>query len=234
MAHRPDAALPPASSVKIITALTAISTLPLDKVLTVQPPDLDTNNDTILEEGDQLAVRDALAALLVGSSNTAAKLLARHHSQGLPGFIAAMNDQAKLLGLSSTNLTNPIGLDQPGITSSARDLAIAAAALMDQPFLRQLVSSRDYSFNLINTGRQVTMTNTNQLLHQDPTVTGVKTGTTFLAGEVLVAQVERPAGSILVVVMGSQDRYAETQQLIDWTYRQYRWQPIDLTSYLVD
>ena len=44
-----------------------------------------------------------------------------------------MNERAEELGLEDTSYANPIGLDDPGNFSSARDLAALARLLLSRP-----------------------------------------------------------------------------------------------------
>jgi D-alanyl-D-alanine carboxypeptidase (penicillin-binding protein 5/6) len=61
------------------------------------------------------------------------------------------------------------------------------------------------------------------LLGVVPGVKGVKTGTTEGAGQVLITQVERENHEVLIVIMGSQDRYGETRRIIEWIWQNYTW-----------
>lgn len=53
---------------------------------------------------------------------------------------------------------------------------------------------------------------------------GIKTGTTPLAKENLVGLIERDGHKILTVVLGSDDRFTETEKLIDWAYSNFTWE----------
>jgi D-alanyl-D-alanine carboxypeptidase (penicillin-binding protein 5/6) len=95
-----------------------------------------------------------------------------------------MNKRAQQLGLEDTHYANPIGLDQAGNYSTARDLVILATKLRTIAFFRTTVdrprvtlSSGDHprSFN-----------NRNDLVARYHWVNGVKSGHTALAGYVLV------------------------------------------------
>ncbi|KKT64997.1 MAG: hypothetical protein UW60_C0048G0006, partial [Candidatus Woesebacteria bacterium GW2011_GWA2_44_33] len=68
------------------------------------------------------------------------------------------------------------------------------------------------------------LTNTNELLGEVDGVIGVKTGTTDLAGESLVTMVERDGRKVILVLLGSNDRFGETKLLIDWVFNHHRWE----------
>ena len=68
-----------------------------------------------------------------------------------------------------------------------------------------------------------TLINTNELLGSYPDADGIKTGTTDAAGECLIASVSRDGHRLLVVVLGSQDRYADARALLDYAAAGWRW-----------
>ena len=57
-------------------------------------------------------------------------------------------------------------------------------------------------------------------------VLGVKTGWTEEARENLVTYLERDGKRIMIVVLGSQDRFGETKELIDWIFASYEWKEV--------
>ena len=74
------------------------------------------------------------------------------------------------------------------------------------------------------------LTNINQLLGRIVGVKGVKTGWTLNAGECLVTYVEKSGQKIIIVLLGSQDRFGETEGLIDWIFANFEWKTVtDLT-----
>ena len=74
------------------------------------------------------------------------------------------------------------------------------------------------------------LTNTNQLLGAYGGADGVKTGTTDAAGECLVASVTRDDHRLLVIVLGSTDRYADARTLLDYSTAGWRWQSVGLAD----
>ncbi len=215
----------PASTSKMMTALVALDTFPLEKDLLVGKEATISGNKLSLKEGDSIKVQDLLAALLIFSANDSAYVLANNDEFGLDNFINKMNQKANLLGLTQTHFVNPAGLDDPGQTSTARDLSIIAQELLKHQQLKELVatqykhiSGQNWSYDLYNS---------NQLLGQIQGVAGVKTGTTELAGEVLVTLIERDGRQILITLMNSQDRYQDTSKLIAWILNNYEWKKLD-------
>lgn len=218
----------PASTSKMMTALVALDTFSLEEELTVGKEATVSGNKLSLKEGDLIPVKDLLAALLIFSANDSAYVLANNDDLGADNFIKKMNEKALNLGLKQTHFVNPAGFDEDGQLSTARDLSIIARELLQHEQLKQLVSTpykqivgQNWSYDLYNS---------NQLLGQIQGVSGVKTGTTELAGEVLVTLIERDGHQILITLMNSQDRYQDTSKLIAWILNNYEWKSSLLNS----
>ncbi|HNV44846.1 D-alanyl-D-alanine carboxypeptidase [Candidatus Woesebacteria bacterium] len=217
----------PASTIKMLTALVAVDYYQLDDLLRVDTEDQIIGNKINLQAGEQVRVRDLLAALLLSSANDSAYVLANNYPGGLTNFVAAMNNKAKELHLTDSQFFNPAGLDEIGQLSSARDLNILARELLKNDYLRELVATPYLEINSLTEdgqkeGTSYQLFNTNQLLGTVGGVKGVKTGTTDWAGEVLVTLVERNGRKILISLMNSQDRYGDTEKLLTWIFNTYQ------------
>jgi len=94
---------------------------------------------------------------------------------------------------------------------------------MKDDFLREVVGIKKDVIVSENGIYKHYLYNTHQLLGVDDSVVGIKTGTTRGASEVLITQFNREGRSILIVIMGSENRYKETSQLIDWVFDNYVW-----------
>ena len=166
-------------------------------------------------------VDELLRGLIVQSGNDAAIALAEGVSGSVETFVAAMNRQAQAWGMKNTQFKNVEGLTEAGHYSSARDVAIVAAHIInDHPSFYPIYSIRQYTFNNIK------QDNRNMLLGRDATVDGMKTGYTEAAGYCLVASAVRdtPGGKrrLLSVVMGTASREAragESQKLLNWGWQ---------------
>ncbi|MBI2594668.1 MAG: D-alanyl-D-alanine carboxypeptidase [Candidatus Colwellbacteria bacterium] len=217
-----DIPLAPASTTKIMTALVALDNYNLQEVVTV-PKIKVTGQKMNLIWGEQLTIENLLQGLLIFSANDAGEVLASHFSGGREAFIAAMNEKAVDLHLAQTHFLNPTGIFMPGHQSSAQDLARLANFAMANSVLAQIVATR-HELVTSQTGQLHDLFNLNILLGTVPGVIGVKTGKTDEGGEALVTYVKRDGGSVLIVVLGSQDRFGDTKALIDWVYRTHQWQ----------
>jgi D-alanyl-D-alanine carboxypeptidase (penicillin-binding protein 5/6) len=117
-----------------------------------------------------------------------------------------MNRRAVALGLRDTHYTTPIGLDDPGNYSSARDLARLAIRLRGYEFFRRTTDLP--SATLRSGARPRTVVNRNALVRRFPSVNGVKTGHTSRAGYVLVGSASRAGVTVISVVLGEPNEHA--------------------------
>lgn len=222
-----DTQLPPASSLKLLTALTARELFTPDEVASISAYGIADTNQS-LHAGLSLTVEELLAALLIESNNTAAYALANHDKDGYSHFIDSMNALANRLGLDATRAYNPAGFDDSLSRSSAHDLALLLRTVMLDPLLRSLVTSSRRQLSAAD-GRIVgELFNTNALLTTDARFFAGKTGTTDEAGQVLVSIAAIEGHPVVLVLMGSSDRYGEMRLLADWLEGRYTWVAPDL------
>jgi len=213
----------PASTSKIITALVAMDHFDREDQLSV--PLLTVEGQKIgLIEGEILSAEDLLYALLVSSANDAAEVLAANYPGGRDLFVAAMNIKAQQLGLKNSLFLNPTGLDQEGQATTAHDLVKTSFYAMQNPIFEKIVATKTY--NIVNSDGEVRykLHNINQLLGNIEGVRGIKTGKTDGAMENLLTCIERDGNQIIIAVLGSDDRFGETKDLIDWIYKSFIWQ----------
>ncbi len=216
--------LAPASTTKIATALVALQRGRLEEQVVVQESALVEGAQMGLSPGQVVTLEELLYGLLLPSGNDAAMAIAQHIGGSVDGFVAMMNQEAEALGLTDTHFANPHGLDAPDHYSSAYDLMVMARQALANPAFAEIVSTREYTFR----GRR--LNNRNELLGNYPGADGVKTGTTLQAGECLVASATRQGHRVLVVVLGSQDRYGDAAILLNYYFDYYAWYPLEIGS----
>ena len=211
----PDLRQAPASLTKIMTALIILEHDRLDEVVTVSAAaSRETGSRIGLRRGDQLQVRDLLAATLMASANDAARALADHHAGSQEAFVSQMNDRARGLHLQNTRFTNACGHDQEGLYTTANDLAILAERALRLPLFADLVATRSMSITSLK-GRTYSFHNVNRLIGRYPGARGVKTGTTSKAGKCLIALAERGDTRVLLVLMNSRNRWYTAPAMLD-------------------
>ncbi|OGM15999.1 hypothetical protein A2V56_04525 [Candidatus Woesebacteria bacterium RBG_19FT_COMBO_42_9] len=221
----PDTPYLPASTTKIITALVAMDYYPMDAVLTVDRIGV-AGQKMGLVAGEQISVASLLDGLLIFSANDAAEVLADNFPGGREEFVEAMNIKAERFNLDNSYFTNPTGLDGDSQVATARDLIrIAEIAMRNVKFAR-IVGTKAKIVTSVD-GRIVhKLTNINELIGEVPGVFGVKTGWTENARENLVTYIERDKRRVMITIMGSQDRFGETKELISWIFENYKWEEV--------
>jgi len=205
-----------------MTALIVLENFSLDQVITVTKA-YPIGENVGFQPGEQITVEQLLYAMLVQSGNDAAEIFAENYPGGRVEFVAAMNRKAAEIHLDNTHFANPTGIDEVGHYSTAVDLArLGDYALRNAEFTKivgtqsAVVSSVDYSVSHV-------LNNINELIGNVAGVTGIKTGYTEGAGQSLVTLVERNNHPVIIVVLGSQDRFGDSRKLIEWVYDNFIW-----------
>ena len=223
----PDASLLPASTTKIVTALVAMDYYPDDVILEVGRVNVE-GQKMGLRQGEKISAGNLLLGLLVFSANDAAEVLAQNYSGGREAFIDAMNQKARDLNLENSFFANPTGLDGNGdrITSTAKDLVRISMVAMEIRRFADIVKTKEITVASVDGKISHKLYNINELVGQVDGVLGVKTGWTENARENLVTYIERDGHKIIIALLGSQDRFGETKELINWIFSNYQWQEV--------
>jgi serine-type D-Ala-D-Ala carboxypeptidase (penicillin-binding protein 5/6) len=200
-------ARPPASLTKLMTAMVASDlAASLDQQVTVPAEAAQMASDwTVmgLSAGEVVAVRDLMYGMFLVSGNDAAETLARVFTDR-DHFVQLMNDKAAALGMRDSHFTNPTGLDDPGLRSSAYDLGVAAGAVAARyPALLAMAGVRDQDVPATDAHKAFSMHTLIKLVSVYPGATGLKTGYTDDAGYCLVGTATRGDRRLAVVLLHS-------------------------------
>ena len=214
----------PASTTKMMTALVSLENYQLGQILTVGDLSKVDGQKIKLKEGEKLTVENLLYAMLVGSANDAAITLAENFPGGQSGFVWAMNQKAVEMGLKNTHFTNPVGYDDANHYSSASDLGAIAIQAIKSSEIAKIVATEKIDFTDVSGKIRHSVSNVNTLVGKLPGVKGIKTGWTQVAGECLVSLVERDNHRVVISLLGSQDRFKETQAIIEWVFGNFQWE----------
>jgi serine-type D-Ala-D-Ala carboxypeptidase (penicillin-binding protein 5/6) len=209
-----------ASTAKIMTAITALGKFDLNDVLVVKSA-TDEGSLIGVSEGEKLSFESLLYAMLLPSGNDAAFTIAQNYKGGQEKFVELMNTNAYKWHLQNTHFADPAGLIDEEDYTTPRELAELAGIALDNPIFAKAVSTKDKNFTSVDGIYSYSVSNLNKLLGVNG-VNGVKTGFTNGAGQVLVTSKLEPAipangekqHKIIMVVMDSQDRFADTEKLI--------------------
>jgi D-alanyl-D-alanine carboxypeptidase (penicillin-binding protein 5/6) len=221
--HAADRRSSIASTTKLMTAYVSRRSLGLDETVVAPAYQALTAESLLgLQAGERIEVRDLLYGLLMVSGNDAAVALADAAGGSEARFVQKMNAAARRLGLDHTSYANPIGLDQAGNYSTARDLVSLAVKLRRDRVLRRIFDTGEYDTE--SGARTRHLVNRNNLVLNVPWVNGVKTGYTLDAGYVLVGAGERKGVELISAVLGAPSEAARdeaTLALLDYGFELY-------------
>lgn len=217
----PDSRSLIASTTKIMTALVVCEHCNvLDRMQIPKEAVGIEGSSMYLQEGEILSIQELLYGLMLRSGNDAALALAIYCGGTVEGFVAMMNDKARLLGLNGTHFENPHGLDSPNHYSTARDLAVLTAYAMKNPLFYQTVSSKS-----VRVGNR-TLQNHNKLLWRVEGADGVKTGFTKAAGRILVSSATRDGRRLICVTINDGNDWQDHTKLLENGFSRYRVQQV--------
>ena len=216
----------PASTIKVLLALTVLDDLPLDA--TVVANDADTKvecNCAGVTPGVTYTTRQLLEALLLVSGNDAANTLATMLG-GRDAAIAKMNAKAVSVGATGTTAGSPSGLDGPGVDvwTTPHDLAAIFRAALAHPVFAEITAQPTALFPS-KTGDRV-LVNQDEMLARYPGMLGGKTGFTDLARKTFVGAAQRDGRRLVVVLMhgliheGGPTYWDQASALLDWGFAQ--------------
>jgi len=211
--------LQPASTVKVLTALVVIERSRLDEIVEIPAIATKTTGATIpLAAGEQLSVEALLNAMLLGSANDAAIVLANYSGGSVGRFVGSMNSKAQALGTRDSKFLNPTGLPLPGQLSTAFDLAVITKAALASPDFRRIVGAKKYSWK--SARWQGELKNSNRLLDDYAGAIGVKTGNTREAGYCLIAAATRQNRTLIAVILNSREKsvWQDARALLDYGF----------------
>jgi D-alanyl-D-alanine carboxypeptidase len=217
--HDSDAARAPASLTKMLTAMVAADHASLDDEVKVPAAaGAAEPNRMGLTAGEIVPIRALMYGLFLVSGNDAAEALAG----GIiprPRFLEEMNARARSLGLARSRFTNPTGLDDPALRSSAHDLAIVAAYLvLHYPDLAAIASSRQKSIPAGAHHGPYSLYALNKLLASYPGADGLKTGFTDEAGGCVAATAVRSGRRLVAIVLHSDVFFTDAARLLDYGF----------------
>jgi len=207
-----------ASLTKLMTAIIVLENYNLDEVIKIPLGAVRREGARgDLKPDESITTRSLLNIMLIDSSNDAAFALAKQKAD----FVSLMNKKAKELGLANTHFSNPDGLDEPGNYSSALDIEKIFSYLINKyPEAFEILKTKNMLVYSADGKTEHRLKNTNELLGKVNEVVAGKTGYTDEAGGSLILLVEN---NIITVVLGSPDRFSESEKLINWLRAAYIW-----------
>ncbi len=248
-AKNPDAVIPPASVVKLVTlyvAYEAIAAGEISKDTVVVPlpsecePNLPYRSSLMyLRPGMRVTVFDLMRGLAVASGNDAALVLSRAVAGSQDAFAARMNAAVKSLGLDKMTFVEPSGLSERNLVT-ARELALFSRAYLTRhpEALTELHSLKRFEFPRrdnyppgarIPAGKSYLMSR-NALVEEYPGCDGLKTGYIDQSGYNFAVTARRDGTRLIVVTLGgwgrdsldgAANRIRDARTLLDWGFAGY-------------
>ena len=225
-AKNADAPMKPASMAKIMTTYLLFrdikdGNIAMDDTFIVSETAYRMGGSrTFLEIGSQVRVDDLLRGIIVQSGNDAAVVVAEGLAGTEEAFAREMTRAARRLGMANTTFGNSTGWPDESTTTTARDLAILARALINEfPDLYGMYAEKTFTYNGIKQG------NRNPLLYELNGADGLKTGHTEESGYGLVASATRGEQRMILVLNGltsNKERRAEGVRLMNMAFRTWK------------
>nr|WP_269467893.1 D-alanyl-D-alanine carboxypeptidase family protein [Devosia ureilytica] len=225
-----DAALEPASMAKLMTLAVVFNEIragrvSLDDEFFVSEHAWRTGgaasggSTMFADLNSQIRVEDLVRSVIIQSGNDAAIVLAEGIAGSESTFALMMNELAADIGLTGSHFTNPAGLPDPDMYSSARDLAELGRYLIREfPEYYHYFSEPEMEWNGIN------QANRNSLVEMGIGVDGLKTGHTEAAGYGSVTSTDQGDRRLIAVVHGltsMRERTEEARKLLTWGARAF-------------
>jgi D-alanyl-D-alanine carboxypeptidase (penicillin-binding protein 5/6) len=193
---------PPASTLKVMTAMMVREHLKLDDRVRVSRYAASAPPSKIgLKSGESYTVRDLLYGLLLKSGNDAARALAEGVSGSESAFAQQMTREVRQWGAYRTSCATANGLPADNQYSTAEDLALMFRRAMQDPELAKIMESKYYTFP----GNKE-LRNHNRFLFTTPLAVAGKTGYTRAAKHTYVGMFKNGDHEIIVAVMGSTNK----------------------------
>uniref|UniRef100_A0A5Q5BGE2 Serine-type D-Ala-D-Ala carboxypeptidase n=2 Tax=unclassified Mycobacterium TaxID=2642494 RepID=A0A5Q5BGE2_MYCSS len=212
----------PASVIKVLIAIQSLKELNLAKAVPGTPEDGAAEGTSVgVDVGGLYTVNDLLHGLLMYSGNDAAHALARQLG-GMDTALLKLNQLAGKLGGRDTRVATPSGLDGPGMSTSAYDIALFYRYAWRNPTFTEIVATRTYDFPGRDGNPPYPIENDVKLLYNYPGALGGKTGFTDDAGQTFVGGAERDGRRLVAVLLrGTRQPIAPWEQaarLLDYGF----------------
>jgi len=205
LSYNGDKSIYPASTIKLLTAMTALDLAAPDLPLTTKQSILDGVDWDVwvmdVPAGTTYSLEIWMNLLLIQSYGDVADTVADGVGGSIDAFVSKMNEKLEVLGLENTSVDNPIGLDISNnynkTYSTANDMMKITLEALNYPLIQEIMQKDEYLVPANDTVEEHTIQNSNQLqskpdtYHSDLfTTLGGKTGSTDDAGKCLSVTVK--------------------------------------------
>lgn len=228
----------PASTVKIASGLVAcrLADGHLDERITVTDAMLESADGRVmsLKSGESVTIKDMLYAGFCGGYNDAICVLAHALCGSTEAFVAEMNTLAAALGATQTHYTNPTGLHDASMITTAADTAKIALTASENVLFMEICSAVKYIMPPTNLSPERTLHNRNSLVstyygigYFNAACKGMNSGSTDEGGWCTVTLAEHEQDRYLCLVMGADEdenyiySYKIANDLVKWACKSF-------------
>lgn len=229
-----DIPRPVASVTKVMTILLTLEAIQQGRIHPQQNVTISENaagmggSQVLLDVNEVQPVDILLKSTIVGSANDASVALAELMYGSEEECVRRMNERAAELGMTNTVFKNCTGLPADGQHTTARDVAVMTAAMLNHELY--------YNYSAVwmdevnhGDGRITQLTNTNKLIRFCEGCDGGKTGSTDEAGYCISATAKRGDMRLIAVVLGADsdsERFDMAKEMFDYGFANYRLYPV--------
>ena len=214
----------PAALTKLMTVVLAAESIESGKLTADQPVTASAaainsteGNHISLKVGETLKFRDLIGATILAGANDAALVIAEAVSGNVTEFVRLMNQRAEQLGMKDTVYTNPTGLHDGEMVTTANDLLILAKLASTKQLLTELFSSVRITIDATNMSAARYLGTRNYLVSTRVTTdyylsmaNGMICGSTYEAGFCLIATAQHDGLNYIAIVLGADTTTVET------------------------
>jgi serine-type D-Ala-D-Ala carboxypeptidase (penicillin-binding protein 5/6) len=202
----PTAKLPPASTVKLMTAMVVLDNLGPSMTVRVGKNAVAARSvKPRLMVGDEITVSGLLHLALIKSINSAAVALAEAAGGTEAQFVELMHKKAKEIGAHDTHFVNASGLPKGRQYTTVRDLTIILKKALTYPLIKEIIAKKEYLVRTAS-GRELHVESTDDLLWLRSNTVGGKTGFTRNARHCFVGALDTEHGLVFAAVLGAPSR----------------------------
>lgn len=242
----------PASTVKIMTAIVAAEyfAADLDSSISITQSMLDEVNGNRIgfQAGEVVTARQMLTCMLVNSANDAAIILAHSVAGSTEKFVELMNKKASEIGAYDTYYTNPTGMHNDAMITTAKDTAVISKYAYSIPGLIDMTSTPKYVMPATNLSDYRNIYNRNSLLsnyynagYYYTGTLGLNAGGTSQGGYSICAIAEDAESGLtyLAVVLGAEENddgiysYKNAIAMLDWAFEAYAYRNVLSTDKMI-
>ncbi len=207
----------PAALTKLMTAVLAAESVSsgeigLDDYLTASAAAVNATegNNIKIQAGECLKLRDLIGAMILAGANDAALVIAEGIAGSVSDFVASMNEKATELGMKDTVYTNPTGLHDGSMVTTASDLLLLAKYASGIQFLSELCGSIRITIDATDKSDARYIGTRNYLLstrvssdYYLSTANGMICGSTYEAGFCIIATAQHDGLNYIAIVLGA-------------------------------